>query len=450
MVRHREFEASEMSLSTYVVTLMQDDPPFIAIPVFPSRVFRHGSIFVSTRSGIERPADIVGKRVAAPEYQMTAPVWIRGMLSDEFGVGVESVTHFTGGVEEPGREEKLKLDLPSRIRVSSIGPKRTIAQMLADGELDAFFTARAPSTFYSRPGDVRRLFPDFVHVEQDYFRRTGIFPIMHTIVIRRDVYRAQSVDRAIALQGVRRGETQGARRSTTQTAALTVDGAVAREPDRGSPPRARRRTGGRTASRPTAGARHLPAIPPRAGPVERLLAPEHLFARETLILLQEVRRQRHVLGRRWMPRTTTAPPSRTARRSSPTGRSAPGCGRSTLKAWICATARTSATGIDYFAARRDGPVVHVKHRRRLLGKPGEGTVRLRRRRAARLGNQRRAHRLHPRAAEAPRRHRRRDPCRGRLAGAEHPDARRRPEAALRLRLVRRRPPHRDGDGPSRP
>jgi 4,5-dihydroxyphthalate decarboxylase len=190
MVRHREFEASEMSLSTYVVTLMQDDPPFIAIPVFPSRVFRHGSIFVSTRSGIEKPADLIGKRVAAPEYQMTAPVWIRGMLSDEFGVGVERVTHFTGGVEQPGREEKLKLDLPSRIRVSSIGPKHTIAQMLADGELDAFFTARAPSTFYSRPGDVQRLFPDFVHVEQDYFRRTGIFPIMHTVVIRRDVYRA--------------------------------------------------------------------------------------------------------------------------------------------------------------------------------------------------------------------------------------------------------------------
>ena len=121
---------------------------------------------------------------------MTAPVWIRGMLSDEFGVGVESVTHFTGGVEEPGREEKLKLDLPSRIRVSSIGPKRTIAQMLADSELDAFFTARAPSTFYPHPGDVRRRFPDFVQVEQDYFRRTGIFPIMQTVVIRRDVYRA--------------------------------------------------------------------------------------------------------------------------------------------------------------------------------------------------------------------------------------------------------------------
>jgi 4,5-dihydroxyphthalate decarboxylase len=203
MVRHREFEASEMSLSSYVVTLMQDDPPFIAIPVFPSRVFRHGSIFVSAKSGIEKPSDIIGKRVAAPEYQMTAPVWIRGMLSDDFGVTAENVVHFTGGVEQPGREEKLKLDLPARIRISSIGPDRTITQMLAEGELDAFFTARAPSTFYSRPNDVRRLFPDFVKVEQDYFRRTKIFPIMHTVVIRRDVYRAnpwiaQSLTKAFA------------------------------------------------------------------------------------------------------------------------------------------------------------------------------------------------------------------------------------------------------------
>jgi len=97
MARHREFDASEMSLSSYTVTLARDDPPFIAIPVFPSRVFRHGSIFVSAKSGIREPSELAGKRVGVPEYQMTAPVWIRGILSDDYGVKAESVEHFTGG-----------------------------------------------------------------------------------------------------------------------------------------------------------------------------------------------------------------------------------------------------------------------------------------------------------------------------------------------------------------
>ena len=190
MARFREFDAAEMSMSSYCVTLMQDDPPFIAIPIFPSRCFRHSSIYVNTGAGIERPEDLVGKRIGVPEYQMTAPVWIRGILADEYGVAPDSVTYFSGGEEEPGRVDKLKVDLPPQFRVTPIGPQQTLARMLADGELDAFHTARAPSTFYNEPDRVRRLFPDFVPVERDYFRRTRIFPIMHVVVIRRDVYRA--------------------------------------------------------------------------------------------------------------------------------------------------------------------------------------------------------------------------------------------------------------------
>jgi 4,5-dihydroxyphthalate decarboxylase len=188
--RFQEFDASEMSLSSYVKTLNSDKPPFIAIPVFPSRSFRHSCIFVSAKSGIRRPEDLKGKRVAAPEYQMTAPVWIRGILADDFGVKATDVQHFSGGEEEPGRVEKLKLDLPSRIRYSPIPEDKTISRMLADGELDAFVTARAPSTFYSEPDRVKRLFPDYVEREKDYFRRTKIFPIMHTVVIKREVYDA--------------------------------------------------------------------------------------------------------------------------------------------------------------------------------------------------------------------------------------------------------------------
>ena len=188
MLRHREFDAAEMSMSSYCVTLSRPDPAFIAIPVFPSRLFRHSCIFVSAKSGIETPADLVGKRIGVPEYQMTAPVWIRGILADEYGVDPASVTYFTGGEEQPGRDEKLKLTLPEKFKLQPIGLDQTLSQMLADGEIDALHTARTPSTFYSQPDKVRRLFTDFVPVEQDYYRRTGIFPIMHVVAIRREIY----------------------------------------------------------------------------------------------------------------------------------------------------------------------------------------------------------------------------------------------------------------------
>src|SRR6202158_5346067 len=122
MLRHLEFEAAELSLSSYTVSLFRENPPFIAIPVFPSRFFRHSCIYVNADSGIKEPKDLIGKRIGNPEYQMTAPVWIRGVLSDEYGVPVNSVTYYTGGEEEPNRSEKLKLDLPSDIRVERIGP----------------------------------------------------------------------------------------------------------------------------------------------------------------------------------------------------------------------------------------------------------------------------------------------------------------------------------------
>jgi 4,5-dihydroxyphthalate decarboxylase len=190
MLRHREFDAAEMSLSSYSVSLMRENPAFIAIPVFPSRFFRHSCIFVSAKSDISRPQDLVGKRVGVPEYQMTAPVWIRGILQDEYGVDPADVTYFTGGEEEPGRTEKLKLNLPERIKITPIGPNQTLSAMLAQGEIDALYTARAPSTFHSRPDAVRRLFPDYVTVEKAYFRKTGIFPIMHVIAVRQEVYEA--------------------------------------------------------------------------------------------------------------------------------------------------------------------------------------------------------------------------------------------------------------------
>src|SRR5437870_12931605 len=130
MLRHREFDVAEMSLSSYTLSLFRENPPFVAIPAFPSRFFRHSCIFVHAGSGISRPQDLIGKRVASPEYQMTAPVWIRGILSDEYGVPVTSANYSTGGEEEPGRSEKIALNLPPEIRVQPIGPAQTLSKML--------------------------------------------------------------------------------------------------------------------------------------------------------------------------------------------------------------------------------------------------------------------------------------------------------------------------------
>jgi 4,5-dihydroxyphthalate decarboxylase len=188
MLRHREFDVSEMSLSSYVLSLFADDPGFIAIPVFPSRIFRHSGIYINADSGIHEPKDLIGKRVGTPEYQMTAGVWIRGILSDEYKVPVTSVTYFHGGLEEPGRPEKIPLSLPKEIRLQPIPQTKTLSQMLCTGELDALYTARVPSSFVQNSGKVRRLFEDYQAAEKDYYQRTKIFPIMHTVVIRREVY----------------------------------------------------------------------------------------------------------------------------------------------------------------------------------------------------------------------------------------------------------------------
>jgi hypothetical protein len=186
MLRHREFDAAEMSLSTYVATLDLDPPPFVALPVFTSRMFRHGGIYVNANAGIGSPSDLRGKRVGSPEFQLTACVWIRGILAEHHGVPVDSVTYYTGGQETPGRIEKGKVETGLDIRPIPAGA--TLAQMLADGEIDALYTPRVPSPFRDRDSRVARLFDDVVTVEKEYFAATGIFPIMHVVVIRRDVY----------------------------------------------------------------------------------------------------------------------------------------------------------------------------------------------------------------------------------------------------------------------
>jgi len=188
MLRHHEFDVAEVSLSSYALSLFAENSQLIAIPVFPSRFFRHSCIFINRDSGIHEPKDLIGKRVGVPEFQMTAGVWIRGVLSDDYKVPVASVIYLRGGEEEPGRREKIALSLPPDIRLESIPPTKTLSAMLESGEIDALYTARTPSTFGNGSGNVRRLLENYQAIEQDYFSRTKIFPIMHAIVIRRDVY----------------------------------------------------------------------------------------------------------------------------------------------------------------------------------------------------------------------------------------------------------------------
>lgn len=188
-LRHGEFDVSESSLSSYVLLRSRGDERFIAIPVFTSRYFRHSCVFINTQKNIVSPQDLKGKTVGVPEYQLTANVWLRGIFQDEYGVFPRDIMWRSGGEETPGRTEKIEIRLPSDIHLEPIPPDKTLSQMLDNGELDALFAPRAPSCFTRGSPNVARLFENYREVEEHYYQKTGIFPIMHTIIIRRDIYK---------------------------------------------------------------------------------------------------------------------------------------------------------------------------------------------------------------------------------------------------------------------
>lgn len=188
MVRYQEFDAAEMSLSSFLISKSRGQPRFVAIPVFPSRKFRHADIYIRKDSQIKRPEDLQAGRIGMPEYQMTAAVWMRGILQEFYDVVTTEVDWFTGGTERPGREERLKITLPPAFRLKAIPPDTTLIELLHKGEIDAIITARVPSPFVRGEDWIARLFPNSKEVEMEYFRKTGIFPIMHTVVFREDIY----------------------------------------------------------------------------------------------------------------------------------------------------------------------------------------------------------------------------------------------------------------------
>jgi len=183
-LRSAEFDVAELSLSSYTMLRSRKDSPYLAIPVFMSRMFRHSAIYIRTDRGISKPADLIGRTVGVPEYQLTAPVWVRGILEDEYGVKPSDIHWRTGGVEQPGRHEKVAVALPTDVDCQPIPVTETLSQWLEDGRIDALVAPRAPSSFTKGNPGIARLFPDSRSVEKEYFSKTGIFPIMHVIGIR--------------------------------------------------------------------------------------------------------------------------------------------------------------------------------------------------------------------------------------------------------------------------
>ena len=184
--RHADFDICELSLSSYSVKTAAGTSPYIAVPVFPSRAFRHTSIYVRT-DRIKSPADLKGRRIGVPEYQLTANIWVRMILEEDYGIRAADVTWVRGGYEQPGRVEKINLDLPADVVVQDAGPDDTISALLASGRLDAVIGPRAPSCFERGHPDVGYLFADPQQTAADWYRRTGLFPIMHTLGIRRSL-----------------------------------------------------------------------------------------------------------------------------------------------------------------------------------------------------------------------------------------------------------------------
>ena len=187
MMKYEEFDISELSMGAFLTAAARGRRPFVAIPVFPSRTFRHRCIFVNADSGIHSVPDLRGKRMGVPEYSMTAAVWLRGMFQHEYGVAPDEIEWVQAGEEHPGRKDRVDFDMPGGVRLVS-RPETTLNAMIESGEIGAMMSPRMPTCFRRGSPKVKRLFPNYRRVEKEYFKKTGLFPIMHVIVIKRSIY----------------------------------------------------------------------------------------------------------------------------------------------------------------------------------------------------------------------------------------------------------------------
>ncbi len=212
--KFQEFDISELSFSSYIRTVAAGTSAYIGIPAFVSRIFRHSGIYIRKGAGIEKPQDLRGKRIGVPEYQITAVVWMRGLMQHEYGVAPAEIHWRSGGQEQPGRHERTPLKAIPGLDLQPIGDDRTLVGMLKAGELDALFTARAPSSFLNGEPHIARLFPNTRAAEQAYYDKTRLFPIMHLVGIRKtlaerypwlatSVYKAFCAAKALAMIDLR-------------------------------------------------------------------------------------------------------------------------------------------------------------------------------------------------------------------------------------------------------
>jgi 4,5-dihydroxyphthalate decarboxylase len=187
MMKYEEFDASELSMGAFLTAASRGRRPFIAIPVFPSRTFRHRCIFVNTDSGVKQVEDLSGRRMGIPEYSMTAAVWLRGLFQHEYGIPPSEIHWIQAGEEHPGRKDRVDFEMPPGVRLES-RPDTTLNAMIVSGEVDAMMSPRMPTCFLQGSPRVKRLFPNYRQAEMDYFKKTGMFPIMHVLVIKRSIY----------------------------------------------------------------------------------------------------------------------------------------------------------------------------------------------------------------------------------------------------------------------
>jgi 4,5-dihydroxyphthalate decarboxylase len=206
--RKAEFDICELSLSSFTVKTALGNSPYVGVPAFVSRAFRHTSMYVRT-DRIKKPEDLKGKKIGLPEYQLTANVWARAILEDDHGVKPSDVQWVRGGIEDADRPEKISLKLPANVKIEDGPLGKSISALLAEGAIDGFMAPRPPSLPKNTP-NVGWLFPDPVAAAKDYFKRTGVFPIMHIVGVRREladkhpwlpgaVYKAFEQAKAVAL-----------------------------------------------------------------------------------------------------------------------------------------------------------------------------------------------------------------------------------------------------------
>ena len=183
---YRDFDVSEVSMGKYCSLVSQGDSPLVAIPVFPSRVARHSSVYIRRDGPVKKPQDLAGKRIGIPEWAQTASVYSRGFIQHQYGIDLKSIHWIQAGVDQPGRLEKVKLKLPDGIRYES-RPDKSLGGMLISGEIDAALSAHPPLCFDQGHPNVGRLFEDYLDIEMKYVKETGIYPIMHTVAFRREI-----------------------------------------------------------------------------------------------------------------------------------------------------------------------------------------------------------------------------------------------------------------------